>query len=267
MTDHFQGKTFLITRDQRQSASLVRAIEQHGGKCRLFPTIRITDPLSWDDCDRALQNMAAYDWIIFSSSNGVRYFLRRAKQHNIRGLPGRIAAVGKQTDKELQKFGFRADLIPDRYSAEGLLDHFKNEEPASQKILIPTSDIGGDELIDGLKALGNLPEKIIVYRTICAGSNDSNQVKELIQNGKIDVILFFSPSAVRCFLNLLGDQSVALLKKNQPILGVIGKTTARSLQENGLTVHILPPHSKQKSLIKAIIHYWKDNATESKAHV
>lgn len=267
MNDPFRGKTFLITRDQRQSASLVRAIEQRGGQCRLFPTIKITAPLSWSDCDNALQNIASYDWIVFSSSNGVRYFLRRAQEQNIQRLPGRIAVVGKQTGNELEKFGYRADLIPDRYWARGLLDHFKNNALVSQKILIPTSDIGGDELIGGLKALGNMPEKIITYRTVCAESNESSRVMEQIQSGEIDVILFFSPSAVRCFLNLLGDSSVAILKKNQLILGVIGKTTARSLQENGLTVHILPLHSKQKSLVKAITHFLKDKVTESKPHV
>ena len=267
MTDPFHGKTFLITRDRRQSSSLVRAIEQLGGRCRLFPTIKVTAPLNWADCDNALQNIASYDWIVFSSSNGVLYFLRRAQKLNIQRLPGRIAAVGKQTGKELEKFDYRADLIPDNYSASGLLGYFKNRAMTSQKILIPTSDIGGDELIGGLKALGAIAEKIIVYRTGCAENDESNQVLQQIQNREIDVILFFSPSAVRCFLNLLGDPNVALLKSSQLILGAIGKTTARSLQENGLTVHILPLRSTQESLIEAITHFLKDKVTGSTPYV
>ncbi|HES60166.1 MAG TPA: uroporphyrinogen-III synthase, partial [Caldithrix sp.] len=127
MDKPLRDRKIIITRDKDQADDLVKSLETYGAECLVFPTIKISTPDDWTDCDAALQNINQYDWIIFSSANGVRYFWNRARELNSKAYKNKIAVVGKKTLRELESFGFKADLIPETFSAAGLIESFQNK--------------------------------------------------------------------------------------------------------------------------------------------
>ena len=259
MPEALSGKTILITREAQRSTGLMQKLQQLGAECISFPVIRTTAPADWTSCDRALQNLNDYDWIIFSSVNGVRFFLGRAQQKKIQPFKGRVAVIGNRTNEELQSFGWQADLQPREFSAQGLIKSFDKTTLAGKRILLPTSDIAPDVLAEGLRALAAVVEKITVYRTRCAENEGAYDLQRKIKENQIDALLFFSPSALRFFLGLMGNSAVETINKSQIVLTAIGKSTAAAVREAGLQVHILPGQSSQSSLIEALAAYFNQS--------
>jgi uroporphyrinogen-III synthase len=204
-----------------------------------------------------LQQLTQYDWIIFSSNNGVKYFLERAGEKKFQLFKGRVAVVGEHTQKELQRFNRQADLLPQTFSAQGLLAAFEKIDLAGKRILLPGSDIARQELQRGLEARGAVVQRLTVYRTMCASAEKALQIKQAINEKNIDAILFFSPSAVRCLVEILDTDFISALRKRIIVFAAIGNTTAAAIQKKGLSVHILPSESTGTSLVHALADYFK----------
>src|SRR5947209_4607577 len=118
------GKTVLITRARRAEDELVSKLESFGAKVLYFPTIEIVPPTSYDSLDRGINNLASYDWILFTSRNSVDFFLARFDELNVtRELINhcRILAVGSATAEMLKQTGINVTLIPEQFRAEGAL--------------------------------------------------------------------------------------------------------------------------------------------------
>jgi uroporphyrinogen-III synthase len=259
MNKSLSGKTILITRDKQQSFSFIEQVEALAGKCLVFPTINISAPKDWSECDRHLQKIHDYDWIIFSSANAVRYFLERFKASSVAKYNGHVAAVGQYTLLELEKSGWHVELIPNVYSAQGLFESFKNIDIKHKHILIPSSNLTREALESGLVNMGARVQKIIIYQTLCASDENSDEIRIAIANKSIDVILFFSPSAVKCFIDIFGRSIVQVINQNQVAIGAIGTTTQHAIQNTGLVCHIQPKHSTREDLITAIENYFSKN--------
>ncbi len=236
-----------------------------GGKALLFPTIRIVGPPDWVECDIHLNQLDEFDWIIFSSANAVRFFLERVRELNIKNPQVKVAAVGIKTSKKLEEYGWPADLIPQEYSARGILKAFRSIDIRENKILIPASDIGRDELIKGLENQGAYVTTMIMYRTQCLKNVESEKIVKTISEGEVNVILFYSPSAFSCFISALGNQIVGKIIKEKVAIAAIGPTTSKAIKKSGLDVDIMPEKSTDESLVDAINNYY-DMKTETESN-
>src|SRR5207245_10886326 len=112
------------------------------------PTIAIAPPVDWRPLDRAIGDLARYDWVIFTSVNGVRVFFERLRAlgRDARALGrARFGAIGPRTAEALAGQGFKADVVPDEYQAEGVLEAFKKEDVKGVRILIPRAEVRSEE--------------------------------------------------------------------------------------------------------------------------
>jgi len=165
---------------------------------RIIDCVPIED---YSQVDTVLKRLNKFDWIVFTSANGVRFFFQRlnAIKSDTRALASvKVAAIGKTTAESLTEFGILADMCPDTESSAGLLEKFSSIGVKDKKILLPQSEIASRELPEGLVDMGAIIEKLIIYKTIEIDPGD-------IDFDYIDQILFTSGSTVRAFIKRFGQ--------------------------------------------------------------
>lgn len=257
---NLSGKTVVITRAKAQAGELVHELERMGARVVEFPTIKTVPLESYQKVDYSLERIDAattkglihYEWIIFTSTNSVRFFLGRvvATGRSIGVLTGsKIAAIGPGTAKKLEEAGLRVDLVPQDNKAEGLVQAFSLLNISAKRMLLPRAEAARDILPEGLMRMGAIMEIVPCYRTIADEAGVAN-VKAALERG-VDVITFTSGSTVQNFLGLLKDidLAAALNGVKMVYIGPIAATTGTRL---GLNVSaIANPHTVQ-GLVKAI---------------
>jgi uroporphyrinogen III methyltransferase/synthase len=251
------GRRIVITRPRVQAAAFAARIEALGGEVVEFPTIEIRPPESYDSLDRAIDSAGDYQWLIFTSANGVRYFLERWRHNarDIRDLKGvEIAAIGPETARELERHGLRVGLMPEEYRAEGLLKRFKPEDVAGKRVLLPRAAEARDVLPEGLKRWGARVDVVEAYRTVPA-AKDGAWLREMALRGEIDMVTFTSSSTARNFVALFPDNE---LKKMMAHVAVacIGPITRATAEEMGLPVQVMPVGYTITELTEAIVEYY-----------
>ena len=252
-----QGKTILITRAREQSSEFAALLRERGADVVEFPTIEIAPPLRWGDLDRAIEQLDAYDWIVFTSVNGVIFFWQRlGERGNGDGFPSslKVCAIGPATARELKKNGIRVDYTPKEYVAEAILEGFEKMNVQGKRILLARVKKARDILPKGLKAMGAKVDVVEAYRTL-KPRGGSKKLKEILAQGKVDVITFTSSSTVNHFVELLGKGDVEEKLKGVTIAS-IGPVTSRTARKQGLRVHIQPEAYTIPALTAAITRYF-----------
>jgi len=250
------GKKILVTRSREQASVLSQSIERLGGTPVEFPAISITPPMNYSALDKAISNISSYQWIIFTSVNGVKFFLRRLRELNkdIRELKGvRICAIGPQTRKELDSIALQVDYVPAEYRAEEIINGLRDKIVDGDRILLPRADIARRVLHESLSELGALVDEVTAYCTV-TGSGNAHTIKEMLSNGNIDIITFTSSSTVKNFVSMLGADNPAKLL-GETIIACIGPITAKTANEFGITCHVMAGEYTIDGLVKAIINY------------
>jgi uroporphyrinogen III methyltransferase/synthase len=246
------GKGIVITRPQRQADEFARLLEKEGAQAIHFPTVKIVPPKSWESLDAALNNLADYNWLIFTSANGVQYFFERLfeRDKDIRELKGiKICCIGPATALEIQKRGIKVDLIPEYYISESILQSFDKIKMQGQKVLIPRAIEARDVLPEGLKKMGAAVDVVSAYATVNSGEK-KERLTELIREKRIDVITFTSSSTVMNFLEIMGkDYSLPPKIK----IACIGPITAATARKHGFKVDILQEEYTIPGLVQALI--------------
>ncbi len=229
------GKRIVITRPAAQSQPFIDSLIAVGATPILFPTIQIVPLADSSLLDSALANLSAYDWIVFTSANGVRLALERMQQLNfsVGTLNAhQVAAIGPATAKALTDQGIRVALQPDEYVAEAIVESLKKRGAITgQRFLLLRADIARPTLREQLIANGGLVDETPVYQTV-RGQPDSTAYAEL--RCGVDVITFTSSSTVRYFCELLGDEAIKIAVNAQ--IMCIGPITAQMARELGLHV-------------------------------
>ncbi|MDI9570091.1 MAG: uroporphyrinogen-III C-methyltransferase [Pseudomonadota bacterium] len=232
------GKGIVITRPAAQAESFAALLQAEGARAIHFPTIRIEPPASWAELDAALARLDGYAWIVFTSANGVRFFLARLRERggDLRDLKGaRLAAIGPATAEMLAGLGLRVDLLPEEYISEGVVKAFAQHDIRGVRILLPRAAEAREAIPDGLTRMGARVDVVTAYRTVPSG-RDAGELTPLLAAGKVDVITFTSPSTVRHFLAIMGPRFVPPPAVK---IAVIGPVTAAAVREAGLRVDIL----------------------------
>lgn len=230
------GKRIVVTRAREQASRLVEMIEELGGEAIEFPTVRIESPADFSEFDKALEDIKGYDWIVFTSINGVKAFFQRLrkKEIDIRTLYGiRISAVGQATKEELGKLGLNVDYMPEKFTTSELLKGMLDVVRPGERILLARSDIADKELSEGLIRNGNKVDDIAVYKT-CPVLHDREELLNMFGEGRIDFITFTSSSTVVNFINAVGLENIDKISSSRIVC--IGPVTARTAIESGLKV-------------------------------
>lgn len=248
------GCRVLVTRSREQASELSRRIEELGGAAVEFPTIVIGDPEDYTPLDRAVKSASIYNWIIFTSANGVNFFFNRLFELNmdIRELKGiNICAIGPKTKEKLEGYGIRVDYVPDEYRAEEIAAGLKGRINPGHRVLLPRADIARKALVELLQLEGAVVDEVTAYKTSAAGG-DSGRVRRMLQDGEIDVITFTSSSTVKNFVSALGENDIGGLIKSARV-ACIGPITAETARQNGLPVHIEAKSYTIEGLVEAIV--------------
>ena len=247
------GKRIVVTRTREQAGELSKALRDLGADVVELPTIRIEPPADHLGFAEMVTSAHEYDWLVFSSPNGVEHFFDAffAAYEDARSLGNpRIAAIGNGTAKKIRDYRFAVDLIPERFVAEGLIEAFKKQNVENLTMLWVKAAESRDIIGDGLAALGAIVDECIAYRTVPETEDLTGARASLAELGA-DLITFTSGSTVEHFFNL------GLAWPQGCVAGSIGPVTTEALAK-----HAMPPAFEATKhdipgLIAAILKYFK----------
>jgi uroporphyrinogen III methyltransferase / synthase len=266
-SDVLMGKRIVVTRARRQAKPLVQAIEALGGQVIEFPTIEIRPPESYEPLDGAIERIKTYDWLIFTSANGVERFLARFEklEKNLADLGGiEIAAIGPETAKRLEAAGIPAGLVPRRYQAEGILETLAGKTLQGKRVLIPRAAKARDILPDTLRQHGAHVDVVMAYQTVIP-QIDVPALCGVLSAGGIDMITFTSSSTASNFAVMLSGQDLPRLLAKIAI-ACIGPITKKTVEDLGLRADVVAAEFTVLGLVSAIAEYFsgklKGNAGE-----
>jgi len=262
-TKPLTDKTIVITRAQAQSAAFIEQLESHGAKVLSCPTIEIVPLEDYTQLDEAFENLYGYDWIIFTSVNGVDFFLERfeSKGHDTTELYDlRVCAIGEATAIRLRDSDIHVDVVPRLCTAEGVFEALADyvgglEELSSLNFLFPRALVGRDYLPNSLEAVGSRCDVVPVYQTVAPKSPEFAKVKALIQGGAVDCITFTSSSSVTNFAQLFETNDLSKILKGVKV-ACIGDITANTATELGLKADIKPKEHTIPALTQAIVEHY-----------
>ena len=195
------GKTVVVTRSRDQASRLVDLLNAAGARCLEVPTIEIVPPADFAPLDAALQHLARYDWVIFTSANGVHAFMDRLfhKGLDVRALGrARLAVIGPATAQALRDYSLVAEVVPDTFQAEGLLEVLEPKLLGGTRILLARAEQARDVLPQGLTELGVKLDVVPVYRALPPASVPP-EAAEALAEGRVDILTFTSSSTVHNF--------------------------------------------------------------------
>ncbi|MCL5123634.1 MAG: uroporphyrinogen-III C-methyltransferase [Deltaproteobacteria bacterium] len=253
------GKRIVVTRAREQSRKMAEKISANGGEPILFPTIEITDPGDYQLLDDAIERISEFDWILFTSENGVERFFKRffALDKDIRELAGpRFGAIGPVTAKAISSRGIKVDRLAKEFVAEGLLDVFQNEDLTGKRFLIPRAEKARDVLPEGLEKKGAVVEITPVYQTRRPSGSDVDAIKKSFLKKSIAAITFTSSSTVNHFVDMFEGSNVRDLLEGT-VIASIGPVTSNTLERHGLKASIEAREYTIDGLLKALTDYYK----------
>ncbi|MBP1718509.1 MAG: uroporphyrinogen-III C-methyltransferase [Deltaproteobacteria bacterium] len=252
------GKKIVVTRSREQASDLSERLRKLGAISIEFPTIEILPPDNLDDLDHGVDRLGEYDWIIFTSVNGVRFFLDRLMKlgKDIRDLKGpRIAAIGPKTAEELELLRIKVSFVPKEYRAEAIYEGLRKEDLRGKRILIPRAKMARDVLPAELRNAGAQVDVVEVYRTLRPESG-AEKVRELLEKKQVAAVTFTSSSTVTNFVELLGKENASGLMKGTAVAS-IGPVTAETAKSFGIETAIVPKDYTIPALVEALVAYFK----------
>lgn len=257
------GKRILVTRAKEQAGEIIGLFQELGAEVIECPTIKTVPPDDYSGLDGAINNISSgkeksyYDWIIFTSANGVNYFFERLRnlKKDLRDLRGiKLAAVGEATAKKIRELNLNIDYIPEKFVAESIVEDFKNMDISNKKILIPRAEVAREILPDELAKLGARVDIAVAYKTVPDNSM-TDKIKELFLNKKVDIITFTSSSTAENFFGMIERADLKENLKNT-VIAVIGPVTANRVSLLGYNVDIIPSVYTTEGLVDAIKNYF-----------
>src|SRR5436190_13326794 len=245
------GKRIVVTRTRQQAGGLSKKLAQLGADVIEVPTIRIEPPKDLEAFGQLVMDCHTYDWIIFTSPNGVDRFFEMFYKlyHDARSIGGvKIAAIGPGTAEKIKSYHLAVDLLPDEFVAEGLVKAFKKENVEHLTMLWVKAESTREILSNELTGLGAIVDEAIAYRTVPEAAD--HEAIERFKNEGADVITFTSSSTVEHFLDL----KVPLPEGIK--IASIGPITSTTLKHHGLRIDIEAKEHTIPGLVDAISRHF-----------
>jgi uroporphyrinogen III methyltransferase / synthase len=258
MTKPLEGRTVIVTRAASQAVDLTTMLEEFGAKVIVCPTIEIREPDNYDRLDEALDHLYGYDWLIFTSTNGVEFFLKRLidRGQQIADLDEiKVCAIGQRTADKLHDAHVHVDLVPSQSTAEGVFTALSEfNDLRGLNILLPRAAVGREVLPDALQKAGARVDIVTTYQTVLPDNIDRGKLAAMLA-GSGDCIAFTSPSTIKNLAKLFDTHDLGKTFSGM-IVACIGSVTAGAAVEYGLRVDIQPDQFTTKDLAQAIADYF-----------
>ncbi len=244
------GRKIVVTRAADQAAEFSERLRALGADAIELPVIALEPPADPAPLDRAIENLASYDWLIFTSVNGVRFFLDRLDRspQDLRSLKARICAIGPATRKAIEDLHLKVDRMPEEYVAESLIQAFAGENLAGKKMLLPRAAVGRDVIPVELAKLGAQMDVVEAYRNVVPPNAAARAHEIFSAEKKPDWITFTSSSTVKNLLAITGREVLEGVR-----IASIGPVTSSTLCAHGLKVDAEAKKFTVDGLIDAIL--------------
>jgi uroporphyrinogen III methyltransferase / synthase len=258
------GRTIVVTRAQNQADEFVSRLASYGAAVVLCPTIEICELDNYERLDEAIEHLFGYDWLIFTSVNGVEYFFKRLKQlnHDVSELDElKVCAIGEATADKLRDSHVHVDVVPDEFKAEGVfaaLEQFVGGREALQRlnVLIPRASVARDYLPKALEEAGARVDVVPAYRTDLPANLDRGRVAAML-SGSADCVAFTSSSTVKNLAKLFDTQDLGPALAGV-VVACIGDVTSATAAAYGLNTEIQPQEFTVPALARAIAEYFSE---------
>ncbi len=247
------GKKIIITRSREQASELTKPLETLGAHVLECPTIEFTAPQDWSAVDQACSELNQYEWILFSSTNGVTAFFDRLNTlgFDLRSLAAcRLAAVGSMTESALNLRGLKVDLVPKDYTSDAMAQAMGKESLAGKAILFPRAEEGREQILDVLRGVGAKVNTVTVYRTV-SPKYAHEFIHEIFLETIPDLLTFASSATVKNFVNLFKNTPDYDQIQKIPAT-VIGPVTRQTAEEYGLNVVAMADPHTIAGLVSAV---------------
>ena len=248
------GKRILVTRARAQASALTEKLTALGASCIETPVIRITPPAdAYAALDHAIGELHSYHWVIFTSVNGVKHFFARLAhaEKDTRALGyAKVAAIGSATAEALRAYGIHADLVPQEFRAEAVVDGLKDILPPRARILLPRAQEARDVLPESLRTYGAMVDVVAAYETV-PELDGGAELAARLTNGEIDFVTFTSSSTVKNLVQQLGN----ITPLQQVKIACIGPVTADTARNFALEPDIVAETYTIDGLVNAIKEY------------
>ena len=262
MNAPLHGRTVVVTRAASQALELTTLLETYGATVLACPTIEIRDPDTYERLDEALDHLYGYDWLIFTSANGVEYFNKRllARGLKLEDLDEiRVCAIGQRTAEKLHDAHVHVDLVPSLSTAEGVyaaLTEFAggDEHLRGLNILLPRAAVGREALPKALEQAGARVDVVTTYQTVMPKNFDRGRFSAML-TGSGDCIAFTSPSTIKNLAKLFDTHDLGKVLPGV-VIACIGSVTSTTANEYGLNVDIQPEQFTAKDLAQAIAEFY-----------
>jgi uroporphyrinogen III methyltransferase/synthase len=231
------GRTVLVTRPQHQAAEMVARLEELGAAAVVLPVVDIVEPADWGPVDAALARLGSYQWLVFTSSNGVRAMLTRllATGRDLRALGSvKLAAIGPATAEQLRTWHLTADVVPGEFNSEGLVEVLR-ERVRGQRVLLARADRGIELLRDELARVADV-EQVAVYSQVDARLETAHPVLDGLRKGEIDFVTLTSSNIARALLGAVDERVREHVQSGRTRLVTISPRTSAVVRDLGFAV-------------------------------
>jgi uroporphyrinogen III methyltransferase/synthase len=245
------GRRVLVTRPRHQAEEMVRELQCRGACVHIQPILEIGPPPDPLAVEQVLDRLEQFDWLVFTSANGVQALVQRLWQRggDLRRLGGiRLAAIGKQTAQALERYSLRADYVPAEFRSEALAEGLA-PLVAGQRVLLARADRGREVLAEQLRPVCQV-EQVAVYSQREITSLDP-QVAELLRAGRLDFVTLTSSNIARAFLNLLAEAEKAFLGSRVHLV-TISPVTSVTVKELGFPVAAEAEEYTARGVVEAV---------------
>lgn len=252
------GKRVLVTRAREQALAFAELLEAYGAEAIQAPTIQIVPPEDFAPLDSAIARLEQYHWLLFTSRNGVGFFLERlrARGKDLRELKGiKVSAIGPGTAARLEQAGIKPDIVAAEFRAEGLVEALKEEDLVGASVLLPRAEVARDVLPEELRKRGARVDVVTAYRTV-KSKEEAGRVKRLLKEKKIQIVTFTSSSTVTNLVEMLEGEDLKGLFDGV-MVACIGPVTAEAAARFGLETPIMPEAYTIPALAEAIVSYFR----------
>ncbi|MCU0364306.1 MAG: uroporphyrinogen-III synthase [Ignavibacteriaceae bacterium] len=255
-----KGKTIVITRTIEQSQESAAALTNLGANVIIVPTLEIVPPSDWSKFDSVVAHPEKIDFIIFTSVHSVQMFSKRCREIGalINYNRTKVVAVGNKTSSYCHKNSIGVNIVPEKFSAEGVIEALSKYNMKNKVVFIPRSAIGREELPLGLKDLGAIIKSVPVYNVaIPSGDNVKTSLQQL-NSSDIDLFIFTSPSTFENFLQIANLKNPFQYFSRFDV-AAIGPTTKEAIESRKVKVKILPDEFTINGLTKKIVEYYSNH--------
>jgi uroporphyrinogen III methyltransferase/synthase len=248
------GRRVVVTRARAQAGELSVELEKLGAEVYEFPTIEISPPDSFEPLDDAIRDLDSFDWLVYTSVNGVGAFVERLRHHglDLRAVPrdAKVAAIGPATAERLEEVGLRVDVVPGEYRAEALIGALDADSLAGKRVLIPRAKVAREVLPDSLREAGADVVVPPAYQSR-PSSEGREELSLRLRSGEIDCVTFTASSTVENFVRAFGAEEAAQLLSGTRV-ACIGPITAGTARKRGLSVDVEADQYTIPGLVEAV---------------